>query len=247
MAVDDFLFHSLGGLPQTFLRFYTWKRPTASLGYSQKADKVVDLNFCKQNKIDIVRRMTGGKLVLHHKEVTYSICSSDQRTFPAAVMDSYRLISEALIRGLEKMGLQARLADSPPAAYARGSLPCFSSAARHEIEIRGKKIVGSAQKRIGHRFIQHGSIPLEKEDELLKSVALLRDGGGIRMISLSQALGRPVNFDWAVGYFLSGLAEYFGAGFELKTFSPQETESISSLEKGKYANPAWTFGGPQPY
>ena len=81
MAIDDYLFQSLSSDHQTFLRFYRWERPTVSLGYSQDIRKVVDVNYCRKQGIDIVRRMTGGKLVLHHKEVTYSLCSSDEDTF----------------------------------------------------------------------------------------------------------------------------------------------------------------------
>jgi lipoyl(octanoyl) transferase len=79
MAVDEHLFRLAMAEPRTFLRFYQWQRPTASLGYSQDPDKVVDLDFCRRNGVDVVRRMTGGKLVLHHREVTYAVASSDRR------------------------------------------------------------------------------------------------------------------------------------------------------------------------
>ena len=81
MAVDDYLFQSLGEEALTYLRFYQWDKPTVSIGRSQKAEKVVNLDFCRRNGIDIVRRITGGKLVLHHKEVTYTVCSSDTEIF----------------------------------------------------------------------------------------------------------------------------------------------------------------------
>jgi lipoate-protein ligase A len=198
MAVDDFLFRSLSSEPQTYLRFYRWERPTVSLGYSQGIQKVVDVEYCQKKGIDVVRRMTGGKLVLHHREVTYSLCSSDKETFTATLADSYRLISLGLIRGLAKIGLKSYLADSPPNSYARGNLPCFSYPARNEIEIEGKKIVGSAQKRAGSKFIQHGSIPLEEDKGFLAPVSFLKkeDNKG-RMISVSEALGKKVSFDWA--------------------------------------------------
>jgi len=123
MAVDDFLFRSLSSEPETYFRFYRWERPTVSLGYSQDIRKVVDVEYCRKQRIDIVRRMTGGKLVLHHKEVTYSLCSSDRETFTSTLADSYRLVSQALIRGFEKMGLKSYLADAPPNSYVRGNLP----------------------------------------------------------------------------------------------------------------------------
>ena len=160
-----------GKEPATFLRFYRWERPTASLGYGQDAARAADLDFCRANGIDVVRRMTGGKVVLHHRELTYSLASSDTETFTATLRESYQLISLALVKGLELMGLSARLAPASPPAYVRGTMPCFAFPARDEIEIGGRKIVGSAQKRTGASFIQHGSVPLEKDEALLKAVA----------------------------------------------------------------------------
>ncbi|MDH4258248.1 MAG: lipoate--protein ligase family protein [Candidatus Aminicenantes bacterium] len=243
MAVDDFLFRSLSDEPQTYLRFYRWKRPTASLGYSQDIRRVLDVEYCQKHGIDIVRRMTGGKLVLHSREVTYSLCSSDSRTFTSTLVDSYRLISQALIRGLEKMGLRPRLADAPPVSYLKGNLPCFSYPARDEIEIDGKKIIGSAQRRTGSKFIQHGSIPLEEDDRLLEVVSLLeRNKGEVRMVSLSQALGRPVSFDRAVECLTSGISEFFNVRLTPKAFNTGERKLIAKIEKERYANPDWTFG-----
>lgn len=242
MAVDDFLFLSLSSEPQTYLRFYTWERPTVSLGYSQDIRKVVDVEYCQKHGIDIVRRMTGGKLVLHHKEVTYSLCSSDKETFTSKLAESYRLISQSLIRGFEKMGLESYLADAPPNSYVRGNLPCFSYPARNEIEIEGKKIVGSAQKRAGYKFIQHGSIPLEKDEGFLGPVSFLKKNyNKERMISLSQALGKEVSFDWAVERLTSGISEFFKVNFKPKVFNVEEKELISKIQKKRYANKNWTY------
>lgn len=242
MAVDHYLFHSLAKQPLTYLRFYRWERPTVSLGYTQDIRKVVDVRCCEGQGIDIVRRMTGGKLVLHHKEVTYSLCSSDSETFPSTLADSYRLISEALMHGLEKMGLKPYLADSPPRSYVKGNLPCFSYPARNEIEVDGKKIIGSAQKRAGSKFIQHGSIPLEEDETLLESISFLKEEKGrLRMISLSQALGRAVSFDWVVDHLIFGMSEFFGVSFRLKTFGAKEKEAILKIQKDWYADKDWTF------
>jgi len=242
MAVDDFLFRSLSDEPQTFLRFYRWKRPTASLGYSQDIRKVLDVEYCQKHGIDIVRRMTGGKLVLHSREVTYSLCSSDSGTFTSTIADSYRLVSQALMRGLEKMGLRPCLADAPPVSYVRGNLPCFSYPARDEIEVDGKKIIGSAQKRTGSKFIQHGSIPLEEDDRLLETISLLeKNKGEVRMASLSQALGRQVRFDRAVECLTSGISEFFNVELAPKEFNAGERKLISEIEKERYASKDWTF------
>lgn len=242
MAVDEFLFRSLGEKPKTYLRFYMWKKATVSLGYSQKIQNVLDVDYCRKKGIDIVRRMTGGKLVLHHKEVTYSVSSSDYEIFTSTLADSYRRISEALMRGLEMMSLYPVLAEEPPSLYARGNLPCFSYPARNEVEVEGKKIIGSAQKRVGSRFIQHGSIPLEDDEELLKSVSFLKGASeNMRMGSLSQALGMEVSFEWAVNHLSSGFAEYFGIILRPRRLSREEKKAISLIQKEKYGKPHWTF------
>ena len=243
MAIDEFLFQSLGEEPKTYLRFYRWERPTVSLGYSQNISEVVDVKSCQNQGIDIVRRMTGGKLVLHHKEVTYSLCSSDSETFTSTLLDSYKLISQALMRGLEKMGLKPCLADAPPDSYVRGNLPCFSYPARNEIEMNGKKIVGSAQKRAGSKFIQHGSIPLKEDEGFLKSVSLLKgDESKAYMSSLTQALGKEVSFDWAVEHLASGISEFFNVNLRAKVFNEKEKEDILRIQKERYDNREWTFG-----
>lgn len=242
MAVDDYLFQSLGQGPHTYLRFYQWEKPTASLGYSQKANQLIDLDKCRAIGIDVVRRMTGGKLVLHHQEVTYSICSSDSELFTSKLIDSYRLISEALMRGLEKMGIKCSLASTTPSSYARGSLPCFSHPAQNEIEIEGKKIIGSAQKRTGDRFIQHGSIPLKKDEGLLKSISKLsREVFKMNMTSLSDTLGRKVDFDYVIEHLQSGISEYFNIRLNPKSFSEEEKAAIRKIQAKRYENPAWTY------
>jgi lipoate-protein ligase A len=246
MAVDGHLLASLGEAPRTVLRFYQWERPTASLGAGQTAARVVDPEFCRAHGIDIVRRITGGKLVLHHQEVTYSVTSNDVGTFSDTLGGSYKRISQALVCGLEGMGLKASLADKAPPFYAKGTMPCFSLPAQDEIEIGGLKIVGSAQKRTGGRFLQHGSIPLAHDVDLLRAVSLYKAEGGIRMTSLSRELGREVDFDWAVDRLTAGFEAFFGVTLCPLTLEPADWEAIRALEAGKYAHPAWTFEGRDP-
>lgn len=246
MAVDEFLFRSLGEEASTCLRFYQWERPTASLGYGQKAARVVDPEFCRRNGIDIVRRQTGGKLVLHHQEITYSVVSNDVETFTATLGGSYKLISQALVKGLERMGLAASLSAQAPPFYARGTMPCFSHPAQDEIEIGGLKIVGSAQKRTGGRFLQHGSIPLAHDEELLKAVSLHQVEGGILMTSLGLALGRPVDFDWGVARLKDGFAEFFGVNLQPLVLTNQDWDQVREIESRKYADPRWTFEAIEP-
>jgi len=244
MAVDEYLLFSLAEESKTYLRFYQWEKPTVSLGYSQEVSKVVNLNYCQENDIDIVRRITGGKLVLHHHEITYSVCSSDREAFPPSLSDSYKMISQALILGLQKMGIDSYLASDAPASYVKGNMPCFSFPARNEIKVDGKKIVGSAQKRLGPRFLQHGSIPIENNGELLELVSSLPRGETtVQMTSLSRVLGREVSFECAVERFREGFSEYFGTNLRPKLFKAQEMDKILEIQRNRYKNRGWNFFG----
>jgi len=244
MAVDEFLFRSLTDRPETFVRFYRWERPTASLGFGQTAARVVDLDFCRGHGVDVVRRPTGGKLVLHHREITYAVASSDIEAFTSTLGGSYKLISEGLLKGLQALGLRAVLAGETPREYVKGIVPCFSQPAQNEIEIDGRKIIGSAQKRIGNRFLQHGSIPLEGDEGLLKPVARWKDDSPrLKMTSLSEALGRPVGYAEAAEALAGGFARKWGILFEPHEFTADDRAGIEALRRGKYGTDAWTLDG----
>ncbi len=244
MAVDEFLFRRLTDEPVTIVRFYRWARPTVSLGFGQKTARVVDLEFCRLNGVDVVRRPTGGKLVLHDREVTYAVVSSDAEMFTSTLGGSYQWISQGLVKGLEAFGLKPSLAGETPRDYVKGTMPCFSQPARNEIELDGRKIIGSAQKRTGNRFLQHGSIPLAGDEDLLRAVSLRKeDPSKILMTSLSEALDRPVSFDEAVDRFIGGLASFGGIDFKPFAFGKEERAAIESLRLRKYATEAWTVDG----
>lgn len=241
MAVDEYLFRLAREGAQTFLRFYTWLRPTASLGCGQDIKKVLNLEECQKRGVDVVRRLTGGKLVLHHLEVTYSVASARADIFTSTLEGSYRLISEALVRGLRLLGLPAELAASTPPGYARSHLPCFAYPARNEVEVRGKKVIGSAQKRSGSCFLQHGSIPLVTEAELLAAISYGLDSSRKEgFTSLSDELGWAVSYDQAVGYLVEGFKQQFQTDLGRRFFSPEEMELIRKIEAARYASWQWT-------
>ncbi len=152
--------------PQTILRFYRWDVPTLSLGNKQRAASAADAVFCRRNGVAIVRRPTGGAAVLHHLELTYSVVSNDREHFPQhGIMAIYLQVSRALCRGLQALGVPARIVShgalGPARAdnYIRNPYPCFSAASHFELVVGEHKIIGSAQKRGRRAFLQHGSIP----------------------------------------------------------------------------------------
>lgn len=144
------------------LRLYSWAPPALSLGRFQKTGEVVDVRACRRLGIDIVRRPTGGRAVLHDRELTYSLAIPDRRSLiPAGVVPAYRFISGALLDAFARLGIEAQLSSEKKqgAGLAPGS--CFDTPSAYELHVRGKKVVGSAQMRREGVLLQHGSILLE--------------------------------------------------------------------------------------
>ncbi|HVN48495.1 MAG TPA: lipoate--protein ligase family protein [Bacteroidota bacterium] len=166
MEYDEGLAQSLiTGNGQPTIRIYGWTPPAISLGWNQSMDEI-DLEKTSAAGIDVVRRPTGGRAILHSDEVTYSVVMHAQGKNISTVYDE---ISKALVSGLEYLGAAVAIEKSQPnfsALYKTTSAAaCFSSTGRYEIKWHGKKLVGSAQRRYAASngeevVLQHGSILL---------------------------------------------------------------------------------------
>ena len=170
MAVDEALWMNLetGGSTRPVLRLYEWEPPAFSLGRHQKASKVVDLDFCRQRDFGVVMRPTGGKVVLHQDEITYSVAAPlDAPAFSGGLAETYGAIAAALAGSLQILGLPATLEQRQRAASPKEPSPCFLVPTQKEILVRGKKVIGSAQRRGRRAFLQHGSIPIRLDYEAL--------------------------------------------------------------------------------
>ncbi len=168
MAVDEFLLdrsHDRGGVP--VLRLYSFGPPAVTLGYHQDARKVIDIEAVRRDGIDLVRRITGGRALLHEGELTYSVTAAlDSVFFAGCLHKTFTSISTALVTALRVLGVDAVISDGKLFKGAKEmTSPCLVSTSRHEITVGGRKIVGSAQRRTGSAFLQHGSILLTPASE----------------------------------------------------------------------------------
>lgn len=171
MALDEALLESVSaGISEPVLRLYRWSPAAVTIGYAQPLSRAVNLAACRRSGIDVVRRCTGGRAVLHGDEVTYSIIAPERGAlFPADILGSYRRIADALLDALDDLGLQATLSAGRErhTASLRYSSACFITPSSYELVYNGCKITGSAQKRNGLAFLQHGSIPVTLDPHLL--------------------------------------------------------------------------------
>ena len=151
------------------LRLYTWKPYAISLGYKQD-ESSIDREACDRAGVDVVRRPTGGRAVYHSEELTYAVI---MRFEPGeGIYAVHNKIALALLDLLQpiadgKLELTSPRDTEPiREVYKPGTLTniaCFTSTARYEITLNGKKVVGSAQRRFGNAVLQHGSIPIGDE------------------------------------------------------------------------------------
>ena len=196
------------------LRFYRWNPPAVSLGSGQKPEEEVNLDFCRENKIDVVRRPSGGGAILHEDEITYSFTSRilDHPAFKD-LLSSYYIIVEGLMEGLKKIGVNAEVRGgkgSGPERY----IPCFALSSRHDLVVKDKKIIGSAQRRKKNAFMQHGSIPISYNPQLVTGVFQNPRDFFDKATSITEVLGYRPEDDKIKKALKKGMEEVFGVRFQ---------------------------------
>ena len=169
MAVDEALLDRARASGECVIRLYEWTRPTLSFGRNQTARGHYDLALARDLGVDFVRRQTGGRAVLHHRELTYSV------TAPASLLgslrESYMRVNRLLVAALRRLGVAASVAARVERAPVPGASPCFDAPGEGELVLGDRKLVGSAQWRDEQAFLQHGSI-LVDDDQGLASLLL---------------------------------------------------------------------------
>jgi lipoate-protein ligase A len=172
MAKDALLLHRAATEGTAALRLYTWDRLTLSVGRAQKVERQVDLSGCAARGIPVVRRETGGRAVLHGSDLTYSIAAPlGGPRFAGGILGIYREISEAFLHFFAGLGLGPECKAYAGRERAESASPvCFVTPSAFEILLRGRKVVGSAQRQVPRAFLQHGSIPLEPQQRLLSEI-----------------------------------------------------------------------------
>jgi lipoate-protein ligase A len=219
MAIDEeLLARAQAGEATPVLRIYTWHPPAVSIGKFQKITTAVDAIACHQQGIDIVRRVTGGRAVLHNRELTYSIIArTDDPLFPKNVHGTYKTIAAGLLQGLRNLGIPAEIVSRSSRHVGlvktnSKDAACFSSPSWYEILVHGRKIIGSAQRRLSGAFLQHGSILLDY-DPALEAVVIPGNSSNDVVTSITRELGRDVPLAEVKDAFVKGFSEALGIVF----------------------------------
>lgn len=246
MAVDEALAEAVdAGVSPPTLRFYAWGPPCLSLGFSQGFE-VADSTFCRAHGVDVVRRPTGGRAVLHHLELTYSLVAPlGAGAFSFDLQASYRRICEALVAGLSSLGVAAELAGPPEGGLIKptAAIPCFVGPAAGEVVARGRKLIGSAMRRIGGTLLQHGAILIDWDGDLQAGCLGLADDAPLRaaVITLRDLLGAPPAPERLVSALAGGFGRVLAVDLAQGAASTSELERAGTLERERYAHERWTI------
>jgi lipoate-protein ligase A len=257
MAVDEAILTGVReGTSLPTLRLYAWSPPCLSLGRNQPLDDV-DLEACQAGGVDVVRRPTGGRAILHVDELTYSVAvlEADPRA-AGGVLASYRRLSEGLLAGLGQLGVVALQALGQRKPAADLTAICFDTPSDYEITVRppgypsvgGRKLVGSAQWRAGGGVMQHGSLPLHGDIARIVGYLAMSEGERetqrqalrVRATTLAQAQGRMIPFRRAAQAMAQGFATALNLTFTRGALTAQEQSLAVALRCERYANQAWT-------
>ena len=167
MARDTALQTRAARSGETVFSIYSWTRPTLSLGRHQPASGLYDIEKLRSANVDVVRRPTGGRAILHDHEITYSVTAPVNEA--GSLRQTYSRINRILVDGLGRLGVEAAPAAPVGRAPAPGIRPCFDSPGEGELVARGRKLVGSAQWRNEGALLQHGSILVDDDQSSLPS------------------------------------------------------------------------------
>jgi lipoate-protein ligase A len=219
------------------LRLYGWRPPCLSLGRHQGTD-AADLAFCRHESIDVVRRPTGGRAVLHHLELTYAATARlGIDSLPRALQAAYRLMCSALVRACRSLGVAADLTAGEVNLHLPSpatTIPCFEAPAGGEVVVAGRKLVGSAMRAHGGAVLQHGAILLDWDGRLQAGAMGLDSDNELRpaVTTFRDQLGSTPQRQELEAALVRGFEQELDITLEPGELSEEELARAEEFEEG---------------
>ncbi len=245
MAVDEAMLLTQKASLQPTLRFYDWLHPAFSFGYFQRISEEVNLKACAANGIELVRRMTGGGTVIHGWDVTYTIIvPHGSGLFPKDISAAYCAISDCLINGLQRLGIEVAHQTEKPVANGAPNI-CLTNPAQYDTLLNGKKIAGVSQRRnqVGVMYQGYIALDLPPSDVLVlasRRVSFDQVAAG-KSTAINQCRFVPIHRQQLEDAVAVGFQETLGIQFVKAEPFPEEIETAESLAQTKYGTAEWTF------
>lgn len=247
MALDEALLNCFQKDPtKPVLRLYGWNPATLSVGRYQDAAAALKLDLCEEEGVPVVRRMTGGGIIYHADEVTYSVvCAPEHLGDRKGVKDGFRKLCGFLLGTYQRLGLDARFAvDCSPGEERLGDRTsfCFAGKEEFDVVVNDRKIGGNAQRRLSGAILQHGSIPLESRVQ--QGLRYLKEPapGASRSVSLAE-LGHRPEPEALKSLLIEAFQERLCVELVPDSLSAEEADMAQKLEQYKYRCRNWTLEG----
>lgn len=256
MAMDEALLNFVSrGEIDPVIRFYTWNPATLSIGYFQRLQKEIDIDKVKEKGYGLVRRQTGGRGVLHDKELTYSVIVPESHpNMPSTVTEAYKSISQGLLEGFKNLGFETYFA-IPRSKEERDKLKqprssvCFDAPSWYELVVEGRKIAGSAQTRQKGVILQHGSIlqdididdlfdMFKFKNERLK--AKMKENFVQKAVAINDISNQHITLNEMENAFEAGFKKGLNIDFKPLELTEKQLEEVQELED-KYRSEAWMY------
>lgn len=216
------------------VRLYGWSPPCLSLGRHQPTE-AADLDFCRSHGIDVVRRPTGGRAVLHHHELTYAVVAPlGEGSLSHKLQEAYRIICTGLVEACRRLGIAAGLTPGEVNLQLpgpRSAVPCFKAPAGGEVVVAGRKLIGSAMRRYQGTILQHGAVLLDWDGELQAGAVGLADDSFLRpfVTTVAAELGRIPQLRVLREAMAGGIAETLGVALQPGELSLPENRRAAEL------------------
>ena len=238
MGLDHALMSHARRTGDAVLRVYEWGTPVLSLGRNQQARDIYLTAELERRGIVVVRRPTGGRALLHHREITYSVAAPVNAAEGLTAV--YRRTNAMLVNALESLGVPAVLALPATRSHPPSGLPCFAEPATGEIVVGGRKLVGSAQWRDDGALLQHGSILVDDDQGTISELMREPTDAPPPPATLRTVLGRaPAASEVANALFAA-----------VRRMEDPSATALTAAELGlldvaaftdHYRDPAWTW------
>jgi lipoate-protein ligase A len=235
MSLDAGLMDRARATGEAVLRVYGWARPTLSFGRHEAVRGRFAPPSLARADVDAVRRPTGGRVLLHHREVTYSV------TAPAPegerLVESYRRINALLVAALARLGVP--VTEAPAGAARRpGGAACFADPSAGELIVGGRKLVGSAQLRERGALLQHGSILVDDDQSRIAELAAHPITPALPAATLRGCMGRAPEYREVRDALRGALEE---AEADLTPLAAAEAAPFAAPHRARFSSAEWTW------
>ena len=239
MAVDEALLYTFSEDDRPILRVYGWHK-SLSFGRYSKPHENLDMNRLSVQKTPYARRPTGGGILIHDGDISYSIIIPRKMLKNYGIKESYHYLCQFLIKFYEKLELKAEFA-SDLNLNIQSSDICLAGHEAYDIIINGKKMGGNAQRYTKYTLLQHGTIPIHFDKKYFEPL-FLKDSGLQYAASLRE-LGVTAQYKDSIHLLIESFSETFHARLSVSQLNPFQQEYAQNLLNNKYKQENWNING----